>query len=241
MAISMTAPSMTARVFAILAVGGLLAGCIGGPEDYYDDGTAAQAQEGQPIMHRLLTGAGIVDPPTTQIQYAPRSPIVVPPSTDLPAPQQKVAATAGADWPTNPEEIEAAARASGQKDPGEALREAMHSGDRLTSNEVQAGRIPGGGLNTAGTATQPESTQRLGRRLTQTELQTLKVNSPESNAGPNIGPAPTRKYLIEPPDEYRTPATTAAMPDDPTLGKPVNDGIGDPRMANRQMPGVAGN
>jgi hypothetical protein len=229
----------TTRAFAILALGGLAAGCVGGPESYYDDGTAAQAQEGQPIMHRLLTGAGIVDPPATSIQYAPRSPIVVPPSNDLRPPSASPAAVAGTEWPTNPEEVQAAARASGQKDPGQVLREAMHSGDRLSTAEVQAGRIPGGGLNGTGTAEQPESTQRLGRRLTHTELQTLKVNSPQS--GPNIGAAPTRTYLVEPPVEYRTPATTAAMPEDPTNGKPVSDGIGDPRMANRQMPGVAGN
>ena len=230
----------TARAFAILALGGLAAGCVGSPQDYYDDGTAAQAQEGQPLMHRLLTGAGIVDPPTNSIQYAPRSPIVVPPSTDLRPPEASPGAVAGTEWPTDPEEVEAAARAAGQKDPGEVLREAMHSGDRLTTAEVQAGRIPGGGLNGTDTAEQPESTQRLGRRLTQTELQTLKVNSPESD-GPNIGAAPTRKYLIEPPEEYRTPAATAAMPADPTDGKPITDGIGDPRMANRQMPGVSGN
>lgn len=234
------ATSMTARVIAILATGALLAGCVGGPEDYYDDGTAAQNQEGQPLMHRLLTGAGIVDPPKNTIQYAPRSPIVVPPTTDLPPPQQKVAVAAGEEWPTNPEEVEAAARAARQKDPGQALREAMHSGDRLTSGEVQAGRIPGGGLNTTGTVVKPEATQRLGERLTQNDLQTLKVNTPEGS-GPNIGPAPTRTYLIEPPAEYRTPATTAPMPEDPSNGKPITDGIGDPRMANRQMPGVAGN
>jgi hypothetical protein len=229
----------TARAFAILALGGLAAGCIGGPQDYYDDGSAAQAQEGQPLMHRLLTGAGIVDPPTTSIQYAPRSPIVVPPSTDLRPPEASPAAAVGGDWPTDPEEVRAAARASGQKDPGEVLREAMHSGDRLTSAEVQAGRIPGGGL--AGTqVANTDSTRRTGgERLTQTELQTLKVDTPSS--GPNIGDAPTRTYLIEPPVEYRTPAATAAMPEDPTDGKPINDGIGDPRMANRQMPGVAGN
>ncbi len=240
MAITKTTRALTTRALAILALGGLAAGCVGGPQDYYDDGQAAQNQEGQPLMHRLLTGAGIVDPPSNSIQYAPRSPIVVPPSTDLRPPEASPAAVAGVEWPTDPEEIEAAARAAGQKDPGEVLREAMHSGDRLTTAEVQAGRIPGGGLNGTGTAEQPESTQRLGRRLTQTELQTLKVNSPESG-GPDIGEAPTRKYLIEPPEEYRTPAATAAMPADPTDGKPITDGIGDPRMANRQMPGVAGN
>ena len=230
----------TARAFAILALGGLAAGCVGGPESYYDDGTAAQAQEGQPLMHRLLTGAGIVDPPTSPIQYAPRSPIVVPPSTELKPPQASPgAAIAGTEWPTNPEEKEAAARASAQKDPGQVLRDAMHTGDRLTSAEIQAGRIPGGGL--AGTQTaNTDSTRRTGgERLTQTELQTLKVNSPDSS-GPNIGEAPTRKYLIEPPAEYRTPAATAAMPEDPTNGKPITDGIGDPRMANRQQPGGTG-
>jgi len=234
------ATSMTARVLAILAVGSLAAGCVGGPEDYYDDGSVAKAQEGQPLMHRLLTGAGIVDPPTNQISYAPRSPIVVPPSTDLRPPESGPAAAAGAAWPTNPEEVAEAARAAGQKDPGQVLREAMHHGDRLPSAEIQAGRIPGGGLAGTGNPNQPESTQRLGRRLTNEELQTLKVNSPDSS-GPNIGEAPTRRYLIEPPDEYRTPAATAAMPEDPSKGKPITDGIGDPRMANRQMPGIAGN
>lgn len=230
----------TARAFAILALGGLAAGCVGGPESYYDDGSAAQAQESQPLMHRLLTGAGIVDPPSNSIQYAPRSPIVVPPSTDLRPPSESPSAVAGSEWPTNPEEIEAAARAAGAKDPGEVLREAMHSGDRLTSDEIQAGRIPGGGLAGTQTATTDSTRRTGGERLTQTELQTLKVNSP-SSGGPDIGEAPTRKYLIEPPAEYRTPAATAAMPADPTEGKPINDGIGDPRMANRQMPGVAGN
>ncbi|MFM9857540.1 hypothetical protein RUR49_03535 [Pseudoxanthobacter sp. M-2] len=240
MAITKTTRALTTRALAILALGGLAAGCVGGPQDYYDDGTSAQTQEGQPLMHRLLTGAGIVDPPSNSIQYAPRSPIVVPPSTDLRPPESSPGATAGTEWPTNPEEVAAASRAAGQKDPGEVLREAMHSGDRLTSAEVQAGRIPGGGLAGA-QAYNTDSTKRTGgERLTQTELQTLKVNSP-SSGGPDIGQAPTRKYLIEPPEEYRTPAATAAMPADPTEGKPVNDGIGDPRMANRQIPGVAGN
>lgn len=224
-----------ARLAAVAAVALSVAGCMSS-DDYFDDGSAAAAmQDDQPLIHRLLTGS-IIDPPRAKIEYTARSPLVVPPSTnDLPPPAPTGSATAKASvaWPKDPDEAQAALDAArARPDPAAVSKDSLRPGERLSPDEVQAGRIPGGGLNSASySTTNSTSHNRMADRLTPEEL-AQKPAMPGSNNKIEISATPTRKYLIEPPTEYRKPATTAEMPEvKATADGSVADSNYDPKKS----------
>lgn len=234
---------------AALAVGlaASVGGCLSG-DDYFDDGLSAQ-QENQPVMHRLLTGT-VFDPPQKTIAYQARSPLVVPPSTtELAGPQPKGTAVqqAAVAWPKDPDvaakETADARIKAGQAD---AWDDIGSRPTRDTPEEVQAARIAGGGItgskpsdyrvsdNTAG--------DRFSDKMTPDQLKQT-IDTPGASGTVDISATPTRKYLIEPPAEYRTPATTAAMPEvkaDTGLGAD-NPSNYSPRGAVYDNPVLTGN
>lgn len=203
---------------AVMAVGlaASVGGCLSG-DDYFDDGLSAQ-QENQPVMHRLLTGT-VFDPPQKTIAYQARSPLVVPPSTtELAGPQPKGAAVqqTAVAWPKDPDvaakETAEARIKAGQAD---AWDELAVRPTRVTPEEVQAARIAGGGIK--GTTSDDyrvsdnSAGDRFSDKLTPDQLKQT-IDMPSASGKVDISATPTRKYLIEPPEEYRKPATTAEMP-----------------------------
>ncbi len=63
--------------------------------------TAARADDDNPAWSKFMQTLGLKKEPETQIHYTERSPLVVPPSRDLPPPVSDAAAPAP-DWPKNP-------------------------------------------------------------------------------------------------------------------------------------------
>ena len=143
-----------------------------------------------------------------KIDYKPRAGIVEPPSNALPTPG--AATQTAANWPTDPEaqrlQLEAradAARADGQLyDPGVRI-----IGETRTVEEETEGFQGGRNLIRANAAT----------------------SGPRPNTTPRAGSVdaagvPTRKFLVEPPTEYRQPDPTA--PQGVTTEKPKQGGGG---------------
>jgi hypothetical protein len=67
--------------------------------------TAARADGDNPGWDNFMQTLGLKKAPETQIHYTERSPLVVPPSRDLPAPASDAAAAPAPDWPKDPNTI----------------------------------------------------------------------------------------------------------------------------------------
>ncbi len=63
--------------------------------------TAARADDDNPAWSKFMQTLGLKKSPDAQIHYTERSPLVVPPSRDLPPPASDAAVPAP-DWPKNP-------------------------------------------------------------------------------------------------------------------------------------------
>jgi hypothetical protein len=230
------------RIAATAGFGLALAGCImTNGQESFDDGLAVQ-QDDQPVIHRLLTGT-LIDPPRAQIEYTARSPLVVPPSADLPPPEAKgeIVQKAG-QWPNDPDVAAKAAKAQNTgPTASERLYESMRGTPRLTAQEIQEGRMAGGGLReTPSDYNQSSSTNqnRLADRLTPEQL-AQKINTPSGDRV-EINANPTRRYLIEPPADYRKPASTAEMPEVKASAPDAASVWYDPKQSVRDNPAITG-
>ncbi len=181
---------------AVAMMGALLAGCQA-------NSLASGSGSGDPMQDLLgdpLVALGVkADPNQEYIEYGPRSPLVMPPSGDLPPPQQAIAMTEG--WPDDPDErqrreYEAARRAALQEMPRdvENAPQPMSRADldewgrrfgRVDSNSPLRPADPGNAVNPA----------------------ELRARSIDPNAAPS---EPPRRALTDPPSGYRMPAPTVA-------------------------------
>lgn len=108
------------------------------------------------IWSNIVTGLGLIDPNAPAIDYRERSPLVVPPTRDLPPPQT-AAVPHGPAWPTDPDVKRAKARADAKrKRPGGNFDHTVSNPRNLTPEELNptgasTGSVapsgPGGDLN----------------------------------------------------------------------------------------------
>lgn len=168
----------------------LLSGCMGSPT--YGTGKTANEQLLEDVTGVLQVGPRDRGP---EIAYNPRPDLVKPSSLEvLPPPQEELAAAGNPAWPESPEQRRARIRA-----------EATANQDNPNYRpQVRPGMASSGGAgvdvdgNRALTATMaPDSGRRaeLQRRVRQN----------------NQGEATSRRYLSEPPLDYRRPSDTAAV------------------------------
>uniref|UniRef100_Q11L95 Uncharacterized protein n=1 Tax=Chelativorans sp. (strain BNC1) TaxID=266779 RepID=Q11L95_CHESB len=182
--------NVAAVITALSAI--VLAGCAG---PTYGTGKPADQQ-----LLEDVTGILSVGPKDREvIDYKPRPGIVKPPSTAvLPPPQESVAAN-NPNWPESPEERLARIRAeatANQDNPfyrSNVIRDVNRSGDdpRLPTDQF-----------TEGDRVRPEilspGAQRAQRQAFAERRQIAQQGSPN-----------TRRYLSDPPLDYRQPAPTA--------------------------------
>ena len=140
------------------------------------------------------------------IDYRERSPLVVPPSMDLPVPEQRAAAPRP-DWPTDPEIRERRARAANEAtasaDPDEEAKP-------LTPTELARGRSsrPNRGPDTdpsGDESAKPMSPSALGSVGNVFETLWSNVGPEREEFGAFRG-EPSRKSLTQPPPGYQTPS-----------------------------------
>jgi len=172
--------------------------------------TPAFAQEGM-LFQNLVKGMGLFGSDKEDIEYKQRAPLVVPPASTLPRPQEP-GATRTAAWPDDPD----VARRRAERDPARsafANTEAYRANTRplLTQEELRRGRVTGRSNGPAGVAEEHNVGNnqigpiRIGREMaarqqSQTDLSNLA-----------FGGEPQRNYLYEPPTGYRRPAGTAPL------------------------------
>jgi hypothetical protein len=168
------------------------------------------------------------------IDYRERSPLVIPPSAELPAPDSATASAApnGAAWPQDAD--------LKQKKSGRSVRGADES-DRaasalLTPDEIRRGKIARSERKRSVTLSDNESSRVLrpdeigGKQYSLFQLfgKSMTTEKPEA-----FTTDPVRETLTEPPPGYRTPSP--AQPYQPPKNEPIfkmpslwDRGTGDP-------------
>ncbi len=178
-------------------------------------GSAVSAQQAdededtfeQRIIKNILGGMG-VDVGRAGIDYRERSPLVIPPTLDLPPPQAAGFAASNPAWPREAERKRAVnnrvnARATGN-DPGTT--------SVLTPEELNRGRVAAGGARANPLESNAISDDAAGRPMTPGQLKTGSIFTWDNVMGTNRDKAtftgePARSSLTMPPPGYQTPAS----------------------------------
>jgi hypothetical protein len=190
------ARSRSAWVFAgIAASGALLSGCVGGPT--YGTNKTSTEQLVTDVSGIMSLGPEKRPP----IDYKPRPELVRPErgqAGELPAPQDSVVETAGSAWPESPEQRRARLRAEADANSGNPNYRSPIVPDMARAESQPRVR----------NATLSERGQESGIAPTGT-LRNQREEFRRRRAESQQGSPTTRKYLSEPPLDYRQPSATA--------------------------------
>lgn len=169
--------------------------------------SCASAQEGvlfKNLMENVFGGRGDSD-----IEYRQRPPLVVPPASTLPRPQEEPTSRSAA-WPNDPDVAKRRAVNQNALLPA-TEREKWKENQRplLSQEEIRRGRLPGQAVGTkefVGSRTYDENIGpiRIGRDL-------AARREEDAVAKLTYGTEPERQYLYEPPVGYRRPAGSAPL------------------------------
>lgn len=220
------------RLLTLTLVAAGVAGCNTSNSYFYEEKQPSQNRD-VGLFGGILESTGMVNRPATEIEYKQRSPIALPPSNDLPEPVAKGgSAMASVDWPEDPDKAAAEAIAAAP------TARATLEGERLSPEEIQAGRIAGGLPTSNGSLDYDERFLRdTGNvALSPTEMKAGFTSPDGKKAGKVLtaeGTAQPRQYLIQPPDTYRQPAETAELPE--------RKEIKNSKWAKKQIYGDQGN
>ena len=168
----------------------------------------------QKIIKHILGGLG-VDVGRPGIEYRERSPLVVPPSRELPVPEDAATVQNNPAWPRDQDIRRAREARTKDRTPLSAIGTPEEPGQsrRMTPEELRRGAIPG-----AGRVTDPKTgsinDNDIGRPLRPAELgNTRSIFNLDSLLGthkPEQGTftsEPPRTALTQPPPGYQTPST----------------------------------
>ena len=206
-------------ILAVMVLGLALAGC-NTSYNYFEDDTEGAPDPGPfNLAQTLMQHAGVVEKEKARVAYKPRAPLAMPGSSNLPDPQargEKNHAEAAVNFPTDHEDAEAQRKAdlkaafAANEDPS-----AMRDDDDGVTNRQYA-RLP------AEATAQPEAQRdnseifrdKTGQEVMKDLRNKVTFRRPGQATLTEDGKAAPRQYLIQPPDEYRTPAETAAIPEE---------------------------
>ena len=179
------------------------------------------------VIEGIMSGIGGTNMENRGIDYRERSPLVVPPKLDLPAPASASAGVKAPNWPKDPDEqrrkAAIAARKKANKDPIEASR-------ILTPSELAAGK-------TAGSARTSNDSVQPGNSFNNPILSPSQLGynggfsglfgGNKAETAPFKG-EPTRDTLTMPPPGYQTPSPSYAYGTGPkeSLNKEYNPAQG---------------
>jgi len=211
------------RLTAIALGVGLVmaAGPVRAADDEEDDEKTFEEK----VIEGIMRGIGGTNMENRGIDYRERSPLVVPPKLDLPAPGTVAAEAKAPNWPKDPDDARrkaaVAARKKANKDPVAASR-------ILTPSELAqkgAGRSSGDNVEQpGGTGTNPIlSPSQLGFTGRFTGM--FSGNKAETS---EFKGEPTRESLTQPPTGYQTPSPNFAYGTGPkeSLNKEYNPAKG---------------
>lgn len=178
--------------------------------------SSASAQEGA-LFKNLMEGVwGGKD---NNIEYRQRPPLVVPPASTLPRPQEG-AGTRNAAWPNDPDV--AARRAANRNALLPATQAEKYRENQrplLSQEELRRGRLAGQAVGNKEFQTSATYDENIGPIRIGREMAARRT---EESANQLVyGTEPERKFLYEPPPGYRRPAGSAPL--GPGRGAPRED------------------
>jgi hypothetical protein len=182
---------------ALVAMAGLASGCISSPT--YGTDKTANAQ----LLEDLEGIASFSDKRRTGIDYSPRPDLVKPAKGDttLPVPQQSVASADNPNWPESPEERLARIRAEADENADDPSYVSPVEPDlALKSKGIEKGL--GQAWRDFEAGNDPKEDRAAEKAEYERRLKESKQGDPA-----------TRKYLSEPPVEYRQAAADAPQGD----------------------------
>ena len=215
-----------ARLSAIaLGIGVLFASNAARAGDDEDEPTFEEK-----IITGIMKGLGGVNMDNSGIDYRERSPLVVPPRLDLPAPASAGTEAKAPNWPKDPDEARRKAMIAARK---KANKDPMEQSRILTPDELNKGRVAGssGGTAVSDSAT-PGGDPGKNAILNPSQLGynggfsgMFKGNKAE--VAPFKG-EPDRETLTMPPPGYQTPSPNFAYGTGPkeSLNKEYNPAAG---------------
>ncbi len=177
-------------MIAKMAVAASLVALTGCGGTTYGTGTTAEQQ-----LVEDLTGVLSLTPKRQpQIDYRPRPGLVLPPSTEvLPSPQEDLSSSANPQWPESPEERLARIRA-----------EATANQDDISYRPNVIRDVP-----TQWQSQRQEQTPAVLGGSTRQQREEIQRRKQMANQGSPT----TRRYLSDPPTQYRQPAASAPAGD----------------------------
>jgi hypothetical protein len=190
-------------------------------DDDEDDSTFEEK-----IIKQIMTGIGGTNMENAGIEYRERSPLVIPPKTELPPPASAAVEAPLPNWPKDPEvkrrKEAKAARAKDNKDPREAARV-------LTPSELAVGKTaPGKGSAGPDLPGNPGATAILSpSQLGYEGGFSGLFGGSKTETAPFKG-EPTRETLTQPPSGYQTPSPNFAYGTGPkeSMNKEYNPSAG---------------
>lgn len=205
------------RVAHLLIAGGLVLGA-----------SPAFAQDGM-LFKNLLEGT--FGKSESDIDYRERAPLVVPPNSTLPPPQQS-ASTRNAAWPKDPD----VQRRKEDKDRRYVPADGVRDNPMLSPQEIRRGR-------TTTASQRPAPPARGDNDLYRDVIEPIRIGkeqaahyNEEAEKQLTFGSEPVRRTLTEPPTGYRRPAATAAF--GPGQSGPVENtqAVGEREFVTGQKP-----
>lgn len=176
----------------------LLAGCVSNSEGY-EEGVDRAA------VRQIMSGLGAVDPQAKPIDYKPRAPLAMPAKLDdLPPPEDDKQSQVAANWPQNDDkELKELRAIYAGGDPNTSL---------LTPEQMRGIRI-GDGSRPDPVRDARDAEIREGARLTPAEMKAQHEGATKVDTSRLFDPEgrPVRRFLIEPPVAYSTPAANAPL------------------------------
>jgi hypothetical protein len=215
-------------LFAVTLV--FAAGVAAFAEDDQDEDTIEQK-----VIKNIMKGMG-ADVDKDRIDFRERSPLVIPPTRDLPPPQEAGQITNPA-WPKDPDRVKPAKQAKPFEN-GSIAEQKMVSPERvpmITPEALRNGAIPGGKSERV-TAPDPNANKDPGRNFLPTELGFSgfgNIFGYKAEQQPFAG-EPARTNLIQPPAGYQTPSPSYPY----GVGAKDNNTVKDlPAMKDRAVGG----
>ncbi len=160
---------------------------------------AAQAQTGDPLLSSVLSTLGLTAPDKPDINYRDRPPLVVPPRSTLPPPQE--GRRSAGNWPNDPDSAE-----------NRRARSAAAAADmetRIRRNDTGS-RIDGADMNRRGGRAVANNPASSGSETYQfLDVMAQDARRASQTAEVPVGTEPPRRFLTQPPTGLR--ASTARV------------------------------
>jgi hypothetical protein len=189
----------------------------------------------QKVIKNIMKGLG-ADVDKDRIDYRERSPLVIPPTRDLPPPQDATKINDPA-WPNDPDKRAPVKKAKKFENGSVATRN-MESPERvpmISPEALRNGAIPGGESQRV-TSPDPNANKDPGRAFSPTELGFPGFGNLfgyKAEQKPFTG-EPARTNLIQPPTGYQTPSPNYPY----GVGAPKNNSVQDmPQVKDRAVGG----